>query len=61
MHSVSTIGAYVLPSTGLPKNEMIVNLGTFTGAICFFVGGLLLLPERTKEENNKLSPNITKK
>lgn len=58
---MSAIGAYVLPSTGLPKNEMIVNLGTFTGAICFFVGGLLLLPERTKEENNKLSPNITKK
>lgn len=52
---ISAIGAYVLPSTGLPKNEVIVNLSTFIGAICFFVGGLLLLPERTKEENNKLS------
>ena len=47
---ISAIGAYVLPSTGLPQNIVIVNLGTFIGAICFFIGGILLLPERTKEK-----------
>jgi hypothetical protein len=45
----SAMAAYVIPTTGLPKNEMIVNLGTFIGAICFFMG-LLLLPERTKQK-----------
>ena len=45
----SAIGAYILPATGLPKNEILVNLGTFIGAICFLIGGLLLLPERTKK------------
>jgi len=47
---ISAIGAYVLPATGIPKNEIIVNLGTFIGAICFLIGGLLLLPERTKQK-----------
>lgn len=47
---ISAIGAYVLPSTGLPKNELMVNLGTFIGAACFLIGGILLLPERTLEK-----------
>jgi hypothetical protein len=25
----------------------LTNLGTFVGAVCFLVGGVLLLPERT--------------
>lgn len=50
---ISAAAAYVLPTTGLPKNEVLVNLGTFIGAICFLIGGLLILPERTKEKISK--------
>jgi hypothetical protein len=28
-------------------------LGTFVGAVCFFVGALLLLPERTEPEQTE--------
>ena len=44
---VSAIAAFVLPYTGQPINLTLVNLGTFTGGICFLIGALLLLPERT--------------
>jgi hypothetical protein len=44
---VSAIASYVVPTTGLPINVALVNLGTFIGALCFFVGAVLLLPERT--------------
>lgn len=47
---ISAAAAYIVPATGFPKNELLVNLGTFVGAICFLIGGVLLLPERTKEE-----------
>jgi hypothetical protein len=44
---VSAIAAFVLPLTGQPINLILVNLGTFIGGICFFIGAVLLLPERT--------------
>ena len=44
---VSAIASFVLPTTGDPVSVMWTNLGTFVGAICFFVGAALLLPERT--------------
>ena len=44
---VSAIAAFVLPLTGQPINLTLVNLGTFTGGICFFIGAVFLLPERT--------------
>jgi uncharacterized membrane protein YkvI len=47
---VSAVAAYVVPTTGSVVNKTLVNLGTFVGAICFFAGALLLLPERTREE-----------
>jgi hypothetical protein len=56
--SISAAAAYVLPATGIPKNEIMVNLGTFIGAICFLIGGLLLLPERIKEEKNLSEKSI---
>ena len=43
----SAIASYVLPTTGVPINVALVNLGTFVGAGCFFIGAVLLLPERT--------------
>jgi hypothetical protein len=43
---VSAIASYVKPN-GQLVSLALTNLGTFVGAICFLVGGLLLLPERT--------------
>jgi hypothetical protein len=38
---VSAVGAYVLPATGDIVNVRWVNLGTFLGAVCFFVAAAL--------------------
>ena len=46
---VSAIAAKVVSGSGEPRNVELVNLGTFVGALCFLVGALLLLPERTEE------------
>ena len=47
---VSAVAAYIIPSTGLPQNAILMNMGTLVGAICFFTGAVLLLPERTLSE-----------
>ena len=47
---VSAIAAFVVTTTGNDVNKMLVNLGTFVGAICFFAAAVLLLPERTREK-----------
>ncbi|HYA33685.1 MAG TPA: hypothetical protein VEG65_06810 [Candidatus Bathyarchaeia archaeon] len=44
---VSALASFAVPTTGLPVNAALVNLGTFVGALCFFTGAVLLLPERT--------------
>jgi hypothetical protein len=44
---VSAIDAFIIPLTGQPINLTLVNWGTFTGGICFLIGAILLLPERT--------------
>lgn len=46
---VSAVASYVVVDSGLLRNAQRANLGTFVGAVCFFVGALLLLPERTRE------------
>ena len=46
---VSAFAAKVVSGSGEPRNVELVNLGTFVGALCFLVGALLLLPERTEE------------
>lgn len=43
---VSAVASYVEPN-GQLVSLALTNLGTFVGAVCFLVGGLLLLPERT--------------
>ena len=45
---VSAVAAFIVPSTGQLWNAELSNLGTFVGALCFLVGALLLLPERTE-------------
>jgi peptidoglycan/LPS O-acetylase OafA/YrhL len=46
---VSAVAGYISPATGQLRNAERANLGTFIGAVCFLVGALLLLPERTEE------------
>lgn len=43
---VSAVASYVRPN-GQILSLALTNLGTFVGALCFLVGGVLLLPERT--------------
>ena len=45
--AASAVGSYVVPDADQPRNATVMNLGTFVGALCFLVGALLLLPERT--------------
>jgi hypothetical protein len=52
---VSAVAGYISPSTGQIHNAELTNLGTFTGALCFLAGALLLLPERTEDT----SPAVT--
>lgn len=40
----AAIASFTLPTTGELVNITIVNLGTFGGAVCFFLGAYLLLP-----------------
>jgi hypothetical protein len=46
---VSAVAGYISPATGQLRDAERSNLGTFIGAVCFFVGALLLLPERNRE------------
>jgi hypothetical protein len=41
---LSAFGAFIL-SSGEDRNAWLVATGTFLGAICFFAGAALLLPE----------------
>jgi hypothetical protein len=46
---VSAVAGYIDPVTGAVRNAAGANAATLSGAVCFFVGALLLLPERTEE------------
>jgi hypothetical protein len=48
---VSAVASYVIPATGELRNAASANLGTLVGAVCFLVGAVLLLPERTEERD----------
>ncbi len=49
---VSAIASKVEPSGSL-RSLALTNLGTFVGAVCFLVGGVLLLPERTEGDSDE--------
>ncbi|HET6713677.1 MAG TPA: hypothetical protein VFI59_08205 [Actinomycetota bacterium] len=42
---VSAVAAFIQPSTGEILSLPLANLGTFAGAVCLFLGALLLIPE----------------
>jgi hypothetical protein len=50
LFGVSTVGGYVLPSTGDALNLAIANAGTALGALCFLIGALMLLPEAAQPQ-----------
>ena len=45
---VSAVASHVVPASDQPRNVTLMNLGTFVGALCFLIGAVLLLPERTQ-------------
>jgi hypothetical protein len=45
---VSAVASKIVPTTGEPRNIMLVNVCTAVGGACFLAGALLLLPERTQ-------------
>ena len=45
---VSAVAGYINPVTGVVHNVARANTQTFIGAVCFLIGALLLLPERTE-------------
>ena len=42
---ISALAAFVRPATGELLSLPVANLGTFVGAVGFFVGAVLLIPE----------------
>src|SRR5436305_2767991 len=42
---ISAFAAYIDPHTGTIRRLPVANLGTFVGAVGFFVGAVLLIPE----------------
>lgn len=46
---ISASAAYISPITGAQLNPTLVNLSTFVGAVGFFVGAALLIPERNQD------------
>ena len=41
--------------TGQVNNAGRANTQTFVGAVCFFIGAVLLLPERTEEGDGQIT------
>ena len=48
--AVSAVASFVEPASGEPVSARITNAGTTLGAVCFFIGALLLMPELAREE-----------
>jgi hypothetical protein len=46
---ISAVAAFVNPITGQVHNAARANTQTLIGALCFLIGAVLLLPERTEE------------
>jgi hypothetical protein len=52
---ISAVAGYVNPVTGQVHNAGRANTQTLIGAICFFIGAVLLLPERTEETRSQVT------
>jgi hypothetical protein len=47
LFGISAIASYVVPSTGSVLDLAAVNWCTALGALCFFIGALMLLPRKS--------------
>jgi hypothetical protein len=56
---ISAVAAYVNPVTGQLRNADLSSVGTFVGAVCFLVGALFLLPERTEEVSGSATTPVS--
>jgi hypothetical protein len=55
---VSAIASYVVPSSGSTLDLAAANFTTALGALCFFIGALLLLPRRRAVVSNTVSNQL---
>jgi YrhK-like protein len=57
----SAVASYVIPGTTQLLSVPVTNLGTFVGAVCFLVGAILLLFERTEsvQAASSAQPSLT--
>ena len=53
---VSAVAGYINPVTGEVHNAGRADAQTLVGAVCFLMGALLLLPERTQEVSGRVLP-----
>jgi hypothetical protein len=51
---VSAVAGYINPVTGQVHNAGRANTQTLVGAVCFLIGAVLLLPERTEEVSGQV-------
>ena len=54
---ISAVAAFIVPSTGELLSLPVANLFTFIGAVMFFVGAALLIPDMDPEP--KVSPALS--
>ncbi|MFI6844312.1 hypothetical protein ACIBJD_06555 [Kitasatospora sp. NPDC050467] len=52
---ISAAAGYIDPVTGQVHNAARADTTTLIGSICFFVGAVLLLPERTEETGSRVT------
>lgn len=52
---ISAVAGYINPVTGQVHNAGRANTQTLIGAVCFFIGAVLLLPERTEETRSQVT------
>jgi hypothetical protein len=50
---VSAVAGYINPITGQVHDLARANTQTFIGAVCFLIGAVLLLPERTQQSTEQ--------
>ena len=53
---ISAVAALVEPSTSEPVSAAIANAGTTAGAVCFFIGAVLLIPGGTPDVDPSTPP-----
>jgi hypothetical protein len=58
---ISAVASYVVPSTGSILDLAASNWSTGVGALCFFVGALLVLPRRSTEDARSAGHRIATK